>query len=110
MEPYLYRGMKMSDVDGKEQELSVKHIIRQYMKDQLNELKEGKQETNNSFVFLENSTLNMLILSLLMNGQRRTYGEVNEDSQVKNVEELEHIIADSKKDFEEILALLKEKF
>jgi hypothetical protein len=110
MEPSVYRGMKMSDVDGKEQESLVKHIIQQFMKDQLNELKEGKQETNNSFVFLENSTLNMLIISLLMNGQRRTYGEVNEDSQVKNVEELEHIIADSKKDFEEILALLKEKF
>ena len=45
------------------------------MKDQLNELKEDKQETNNSFVFLENSTLNMLILYLLMNGERRTNGE-----------------------------------
>ncbi len=102
--------MKMSDIDGKEQELSVKHVIRQLMKDQLNELKEGRQETNKSFVFLENSTLNLLILSLLMNGQHRTYGEVNEDSQVKHVEELEHILADSKKEFEEILTLLKEKF
>ncbi len=53
--------MKMSDIDGKEQELLVKHVIRQFMKDQLNELKEDKQENNNSFVFLENSTLNMLI-------------------------------------------------
>ena len=96
--------------DEKEQELLVNHVISQFMKDQLNGLKEGKREANNSFVFLENSTLNMLIISLLMNGQRRTYGEVNEDSQVKNVEELEHIIVDSKKDFEEILTLLKEKF
>ena len=79
----------MSDLDGKEQELLVKHVIRQFMKDQLNELKEDKQENNNSFVFLENSTLNMLIIYLLMNGERRTDGEVNEDSQVKILEELE---------------------
>ncbi len=45
-----------------------------------------------------------------MNGERRTNGEVNEDSQVKILEELEQVIADNKKDFEEIITLLKEKF
>ena len=99
----------MSDIDGKEQELLVKHVIRQFMKDQLNELKEDKQENNNSFVFLEKSTLNMLIIYLLMNGERRTDEEVNEDSQVKILEELEQVIADNKKDFEEIITLLKER-
>ncbi|KAA0941662.1 hypothetical protein FQ087_21150 [Sporosarcina sp. ANT_H38] len=98
----------MSDLDGKDQELVMKHIIHQFMENQLNVLKEDKLETNNSFVFLENSTLNMLILSLFMNGQRRTGGDVNEDSQMKILEELDHIIADSKKGFEEIIALLKE--
>lgn len=98
----------MSDLEGKEQELVMKHIIRQFMKNQLNVLKEDKQETNNSFVFLENSTLNLLIISLLMNGQRRMDGEVNEDSQVKILEELDQIIADSQKGFEEIITLLKE--
>jgi len=99
----------MSDVDGKEQELFVKHIIRQFMK---NQLKEDKQENNNSFVFLENSTLNMLITYLLMNEERRTYGEKNKDidkpSEAKTLEKLEHIIANNKKEFEEIIALLKE--
>ncbi len=101
--------MKMSNLDGKEQDLLVQSVISQFMKDQLNGLKEDKGENNNSFVFLENSTLNMLILYLLMNGKSRTFEKVSEDSQEKNVEELEHIIADSKKDFEEILTLLKEK-
>ena len=73
-------------------------------------IKKDKRENNNSFVFLENSTLNMLILYLLMNGKSRTHENVSEDSQVKNVEARDHIIADSKKDFEEILTLLKEKF
>ena len=100
----------MSDLDGEEQELLVQHVISQFMKNQLNGLKEDKGETNNSFIFLENSTLNMLILYLLMNGKSRTHEKVNEDSQAENVDELEHIIADSKKDFEEILTLLKAKF
>ena len=103
----------MSDVDGKEQKSIVKHLIQQFMKDQLNELKEGKQETNNSFVFLENSTLNMLILYMLMNGEHRTNGEMNEDdgrlSNVKILEDLDHVIVENKKEFEEIIALLKER-
>ena len=66
----LNRRMRMSDTRWKEQELFVKHMIRQIMKDQLNELKEDKQENNNSYVFLENSTLNMLILYMLMKEER----------------------------------------
>ena len=46
---------------AKSKNLLVQHVISQFMKDQLNGLKEGKGEANNSFVFLENSTLNMLI-------------------------------------------------
>lgn len=102
--------MKMSDLDGKEQEILMQHVISKFMKDQLNGIKEGKGEANNSFVFLENSTLNMLIHYLLMNGKSRTPEKVNKDSQAENVDELDHIIADSKKDFEEILTLLKAKF
>jgi hypothetical protein len=97
----------MSEVD--DTELVMKHIIRQFMKDQLNDLKEDNQENNNSFVFLEKSTLNMLIIYLLMNGERRPDEEVNEDSQVKILEELEQVIVDSKEDFEEIITLLKER-
>lgn len=110
MELSVYRGMKMSEIDGNEQDLLVKHVIRQFMKDQLNERKEDGQENNNSFVFLENSTLNMIIIYLLMNGERRSYGEVNEDAQEKTLKELENVMADNKKDFEEMIALLKEKF
>jgi len=105
--------MKMSDVDGNEQESLVKHLIQQFMKDQLNELKEGKQETNNSFVFLENSTLDMLILYMLMNGGQRTKGEMNEDdgrlSNATILEGLDHVIVENEKGFEEIIALLKER-
>ena len=59
--------MEMSEID--EKELVMKHVIRQFMKDQLNELAEDKQENNNSFVFLEKSTLNMVLTYLFMNGE-----------------------------------------
>ncbi|MEK5068347.1 hypothetical protein [Sporosarcina sp. FSL K6-1508] len=100
----------MSEFDGNEQDLLIKHVIRQFMKDQLNERKEDRHENNNSFVFLENSTLNMLIIYLLMNGERRSFGEVSEDSQEKTLKKLEQVMADNKNDFEEMIALLREKF
>jgi len=97
----------MSEIDDKE--LVMKHVIRQFMKDQLDELQEDKPENNNSFVFLEKSTLNMVLTYLFMNGERQNNGEVNEDSHMKILEELEQVIADNKEDFEEIIALLKER-
>jgi len=108
--------MKMSNVDGKEQEVLIKQVIRKFMKEQLNDQKENTKESNNSFVYLENSTLNMLITYMLMIGNSPTYGEVrkvNEEddklSQDKNLEDLDHIIAESKQEFEEIITLLKDK-
>ncbi|QBP40080.1 hypothetical protein [Paenisporosarcina antarctica] len=99
----------MSNLEGKEQELLIKQGIRQFMKDQINEPKEG----NNSFVYLENSTLNMLITYLLMNGNSRTYGEMDREddgfSNNKILEDLDHIIEGSKQEFEEIITLLKGK-
>ena len=95
----------MSELDEKEQELGVKRVIRQLIIDQLNELKADKQDSNNSFILFEKSTLN-----ILMNFERRTENEVNSNSQVKILEELEQVIEDNKKDFEELLTLLKEKF
>lgn len=93
----------MSDIDGKEQE--VKNLIRQIIMNQLNELKADKQKSNNSFVFVEKSTLNILV-----NSKHRTEDEVSGNFQAKMLEELEQVIEENKKDFEEILTLLKEKF
>lgn len=103
----------MSELDGKEQELFVKSMIRQLMNDQLNELNTENQENNNSYVFLENKTLNLVILYLLMKEERGTTGaksrEVDGHSEVKIIEQLEKVITDNKKEFEEIITLLKEK-
>lgn len=98
--------MKMNSVDDKEEEFLVKHIISRFMKDQLSERKGDQLENNNSFIYLEKSTLNMLMI-LLMNTGQKSYGGVSEDSRVKVLEEIDQVIVDSKKEFEEILTLLK---
>ncbi|MCG7335713.1 hypothetical protein MHZ95_10525 [Sporosarcina sp. ACRSM] len=103
----------MSDREGNEQELFVKQMVRQIMKDQLNEWNTGNMENNHSYVFLENKTLNMVLLYLLMKEERRTNGEMDgEDkrhSEEETIEKLEQAIADTKKEFEETITLLKEK-
>lgn len=89
----------MSDLHEDEQ------VIRQFMKDQLNDRKEDKQKTDNSFIFLEKDTLHMLMNHLLNNAEQKASG----DSQVDIVKILEQIITDNQKDFEEIITFLKDR-
>lgn len=80
-------------------------VIRQFMKDQLNDRKEDKQVNDNSFIFLEKDTLNMLMNHLLTNAEQRASG----DSQVRIIGILEQIITNNQKDFEEIITFLKDR-
>ena len=99
----------MNEVNENELELLVKQILSQLMEDQFNGLKGDKEEDNNSFIFLEKSTLNILLNYLLLNGKNQAYEEVDNDTEVKNLEQIEQIIVDTKEEFEEVLTLLKEK-
>ncbi|WP_101846090.1 hypothetical protein [Halobacillus sp. Marseille-P3879] len=103
----------MTKQHEQDQELLVKHLIRQFMRDQLNDLKNDKKERNNSFVFLENNTLNMLIIHLLMNWDKRSTGSANDSSAGNEVmewiEELNQVIKQSEEGFTEVITLLKEK-
>ncbi|MCP3029090.1 hypothetical protein [Halobacillus sp. A5] len=95
-----------------DQKLLVKHLIRQFMRDQLKDLKENKKSRNNSFVFLENNTLNMLIIHLLMNFEKQTpevRGEGDGLDSTKWIEELNQVIKQSEEEFTEVISLLKEK-
>ncbi|WP_342505680.1 hypothetical protein [Sporosarcina sp. FSL K6-2383] len=80
-------------------------IIRQFMKEQLNDRKKDKHDNDNSFIFLEKETLNILMNHLLVNIEQRASG----DSRVQIIEVLEQIITDNQKDFEAIITFLKEK-
>src|SRR5690554_4604316 len=107
----VYWGMKMNEINENDLELLVKRILSEFIEDQFNDLKEEKQEDNNSFIFLEKDTLNILLNYMLMNGKNPPHEEAEQDSgnEVKISEEIEQIIVDNKKEFEEILILLKEK-
>ena len=98
----------MNDIDEKDQELLGKRVIHQFINNQLKDLKEDKQEDNNSFIFLEKSTLNILMSYLLMNSSHRTVEEVSGDNEVMILKEIEQAITENKKEFEEIITLLKE--
>ncbi|WP_203247121.1 hypothetical protein [Sporosarcina beigongshangi] len=80
-------------------------VIRQFMKDQLHDRKKDNPETDNSFIFLEKETLDMLMNHLLNNTKQRA----SDDSQVKMIEVLEQIITDNQKEFEAIITFLKER-
>lgn len=95
--------------DQHEKDLLMKHGIRQFMKDQLSERQDDTQDSDNSFIFLEKSTLNMFMVSMLMNGERRTSEDGIENDYEKIVEQLERAIAANKKDFEELIAFIKER-
>lgn len=82
----------------------MKRLIHQFMEEQLNGTSEENQVDNNSFVYFEKSTLNLLLLYLLTNESR---GSEKEDL-MKISEELERMIADQEKEFERIIQLLKE--
>lgn len=95
----------MSDVDEKGQEFDVKQVISQLITNQLNELEASTQERNHRIIFFENSTLNVTV-----NVGRSQTNEENGSSQVKLLDELEQVIEDNKRDFEELLTILKNKF
>ena len=106
MELFIHRGMKMNDIDEKDQELLGKRVIHQLINNQLKDLKEDKQEDNNSFIFLEKSTLNLLMTYLLMNSSHKDVEEVSGDNEAI-LKEIEQAITENKKEFEEIIAKLK---
>ena len=97
----------MSNQD--EKDWLMKHGIRQFMKNQLSGRNEDTHDQDNSFIFLEKSTLNMFLMSMLANGERGASEGVIEDDHKEIVEQLEQVIAANKTDFEELITLLKKE-
>ncbi|WP_404453353.1 hypothetical protein LG329_03395 [Virgibacillus necropolis] len=103
--------------ENHERELLLKQLIRHSINDQIEALKSNKKESNSSFVFLDSSTLNMLILYLLMNsdGEKSQVNKPeaansNDDPVTdESMGELDELISNRTQEFEEVLALLKEK-
>lgn len=78
------------------------------MKEHFSSIKDELQENNNSFIFLEKSSLNLLLAYLLSNNKFETSHPVNEEDERKAVENINQLINDNEKEFQEIINLLKD--
>lgn len=99
----------MSEINKEERDLFMKRIFQNFMEEQFNEMKENHEESNNSFMFLEKSTLNILLMNMLMHDKNAIYGVVKRDDEMMVLEELEKLIVESKMQFEEIIEILKQR-
>jgi hypothetical protein len=88
--------------------LPIESIINQYVKEHFNDLKENLKENNNSFIFLEKSSLNLLLTSLLSMATNSTSIGNNEIVESTVIEKLDLMIAENKKEFDELLNTLRE--
>ncbi|MER2029083.1 MAG: hypothetical protein ABS935_04305 [Solibacillus sp.] len=78
------------------------------MKEHFSSIKDELQENNNSFIFLEKSSLNLLLAYLLSNNKFETSYPVNEEDEREAVENINQLINENEKEFQEIINLLKD--
>lgn len=85
-------------------DISVKKILQDFMAKQLNEV----QEENNSYLFLEKGSLNMLLSYFMLNEKKTTAIEPIEYYQ-SLCNELDEMAEENKQNFEHLIAQLKAK-
>lgn len=88
-------------------ELFKKQLIRHMLKDQLDLLQKDGKGKNNSFAFLENNTLDMLILSWLMKGSPPQQDKLEMEGVGELIEKIESMMEEQKHEFESIITQLK---
>ncbi|AWE08843.1 hypothetical protein DCE79_16445 [Lysinibacillus sp. 2017] len=92
-----------------EEALPIEKILRQFAKGHFSNVKENPQEeNNNSFIFLEKSSLNLLLDYLFSGTKSEIPPIVNEELELKAIEQLTQVINDTEKEFKAIINLLKE--
>ncbi|MFD2046664.1 hypothetical protein ACFSTA_20610 [Ornithinibacillus salinisoli] len=99
---------------NEEQQLLIKKIVDNYMKESTERLyNEDKEITNNSFIFLENNTIHMIMTYMLMHlDTQRSQGNTNEvkSQDLQEISEsLDSLIEENNLVFKEIINLLQEK-
>ncbi|WP_018931371.1 hypothetical protein [Gracilibacillus lacisalsi] len=98
--------MKKSKRD--QQSFDINQMISQYMKDYIDRIHKEDYKKNNSFVYLENETLHMLLMYLFMKNTSN-----NTDSSQVNLSELAEVldrhIENNRQGYEEVIQLLKSR-
>lgn len=98
----------MNPFEEGEEELAIENILNQIMKGHISNIRGNPHENNNSFIFLEKSSLNLLLAYLLSGPQKETSPLVYEEVAASAIEHLDQVIHDNEKEFKAIIRLLKE--
>ncbi|WP_148357125.1 hypothetical protein [Peribacillus simplex] len=105
----------MENKDAQEQNLLFKQLTQKYIKEQLEDLKNNKNDKNRSFIYLESKTLNMFILYMLLNLENKKstiIGDDDDDETVflpeELVKDIDSVIDRNKLAIDELISLLKE--
>lgn len=112
----LIREVKaMENKDAQEQNLLFKQLTHKYIKEQLEDLKNNKNDKNKSFIYLESKTLNMFILYMILNleNKKSTINDDDDDDQSvffseELVKDIDSVIDRNKSAIEELISLLKD--
>jgi hypothetical protein len=97
----------MSELEEQKLEAGLEQIVRHFMKDQLRNVSDFRKEGDNSFAFLEKSTLHLLLSYLLSGDKRAPEENITGQFELRLIQELDDLIADNKVQFEEIIDYLK---
>ena len=101
--------MNHFDEEKEDEALPLEKILRQFTQEHFSNLK--LQEHNNSFIFLEKSSLNLLLAYLLSNTKNEIPPHptniVDDKSELKAIEKINQLISDNEKEFNTIINLLK---
>ena len=107
------RNMMMnSSQNNEEQQVLIKQLVSSFMKDYSEQLNSKEKGNNNSFVFLENNTLQMLITYMFMHLDNNI-GQVNRnEDESPDLEEIslsiDSMVNETRVAYEEIIDMLKE--
>ncbi|MDM5305263.1 hypothetical protein [Peribacillus frigoritolerans] len=103
----------MENKDAQEQNLLFKQLTHKYIKEQLEDLKNNKNDKNKSFIYLESKTLNMFILYMILNLENKKSTINDDDDQSvffseELVKDIDSVIDRNKSAIEELISLLKD--
>ncbi|SDP30172.1 hypothetical protein [Halobacillus aidingensis] len=98
--------------DQNSHELLMKQLMKQLLENQLQEVQQN-DKGNSSFVFLENHTLNLLLLSYLTRNSGNSSLPATNASPPGDfsaaIQEVERMTEEGKEAFEEVITIMKER-
>ncbi len=103
----------MMKVNNQEMHTHFKRFLQQYIKENMEELSVNREDQNNSFIFLEDRTLQLIITYMFMKLDSGLYrGDRNEKAESAKIDEiiseLDVGLAESREGFEEVIRVLRE--